>query len=68
MPYLDQGEFFSEFGNYDVSITLPANYLVAATGNLQNEQERELLDILSNDTTRMGTAYFNLPDFPLSSK
>ncbi len=32
MPYLDQGEFFSEFGNYDVRITVPEAYTVAATG------------------------------------
>lgn len=32
MPYLDQGEFYSEFGNYKVSITVPSNYVVAATG------------------------------------
>jgi hypothetical protein len=37
MPYLDLGEFYSEFGNYDVTITLPENYVVAATGELQNE-------------------------------
>lgn len=36
MPYLDQGEFYSEFGDYTVQITLPANYIVAATGELQN--------------------------------
>lgn len=35
MPYLDQGEFFNEFGNYDVRITLPQNYTVAAPGALQ---------------------------------
>lgn len=34
MPYLDQGEFYNEFGNYRVSITVPANYVVAATGKL----------------------------------
>ncbi len=34
MPYLDQGEFYSDFGNYEVSISLPANYVVAATGLL----------------------------------
>ena len=34
MPYLDQGEFYSEFGNYEVQITLPSNYVVAATGEL----------------------------------
>jgi hypothetical protein len=34
MPYLDQGEFYSDFGNYEVSITLPENYVVASTGEL----------------------------------
>lgn len=43
MPYLAQGEFYSEFGNYDVTITLPENYAVAATGVLQNEEEKEWL-------------------------
>jgi hypothetical protein len=37
MPYLDQGEFYSEFGDYEVQITLPANYVVAASGELQSE-------------------------------
>jgi hypothetical protein len=32
MPYLDQGEFYSGFGQYDVKITLPSRYRVAATG------------------------------------
>ena len=49
LPYLDQGEFFSEFGSFDVSITLPDNYIVAATGNLWNEEEKRRLDILSED-------------------
>jgi len=31
MPYLDIGEFYSEFGNFDVTITLPKNYVVAST-------------------------------------
>jgi hypothetical protein len=43
MPYLDQGEFYSEFGNYDVRITVPDNYVVAATGELQNEDEKKWL-------------------------
>ncbi len=43
MPYLDQGEFYAEFGNYEVQITLPDNYVVAATGDLQNETEIQWL-------------------------
>jgi len=35
-PYLGQGEFYLEYGNFDVSITVPAGYVVAATGRLQN--------------------------------
>jgi hypothetical protein len=41
MPYLNQGEFYSEFGSFDVSITLPKNYLLAATGDRIDEQEEE---------------------------
>jgi len=43
MPYLDQGEFYSEFGNFRVQITVPENYIVAATGELQNEDEMKWL-------------------------
>ena len=42
MPYLDQGEFYSEFGSFDVEINVPQNYVVAATGDLQNEDEKLL--------------------------
>lgn len=48
MPYLDQGEFYSEFGKYDVSITLPKNYILMATGNLQTESEKAFLDSLAS--------------------
>jgi hypothetical protein len=43
MPYLDQGEFYSEFGNFNVKITVPENYVIAATGELQNKDEIEWL-------------------------
>ncbi|HKG34438.1 MAG TPA: M1 family metallopeptidase, partial [Gemmatimonadales bacterium] len=34
--YLGQGEFYLEYGSFDVSLTVPRNMLVAATGTLQN--------------------------------
>lgn len=34
LPYLSQGEFYSEYGTYDVKIILPSNYVVGATGDL----------------------------------
>ena len=48
MPYLDQGEFYSEFGSFDVRITVPKNYVVAATGDLQNEDEKQWLKTRAN--------------------
>ena len=47
LPYLDQGEFFSEFGSYDVTITVPQNYVVMATGNCMDVKENAWLDSLS---------------------
>lgn len=41
MPYLSQGEFYSEYGSYDVKITLPKNYVLGATGDLVNNPEEE---------------------------
>ena len=68
MTYLDQGEFYSEFGNFDVSITLPANYIVGATGNLQDEEENKWLNKLSADTAWLRMPDFEGTDFPPSSK
>jgi len=35
-PYIGAGEFYLEYGRFDVSLELPAEYVVAATGVLQN--------------------------------
>jgi len=48
MPYLDQGEFYSEFGNYHVQITVPESYVVAATGRLENQNQIEWLERNAN--------------------
>ncbi len=37
--YLGQGEFYLEYGNFDYEVTLPAGYIVAGTGTLQNPLE-----------------------------
>jgi hypothetical protein len=38
-PYLDMGEFYSEYADYTVSITLPSAYIVGATGTLLTAEE-----------------------------
>jgi hypothetical protein len=35
-PYLGQGEFYLEYGDYTVEITVPSGYIVASTGTLTN--------------------------------
>lgn len=47
MPYLDQGEFYSEYGSYHVEVTLPENYIVMGTGNILEGKENTWLDSLS---------------------
>jgi hypothetical protein len=50
--FLGDGEFTLEFGNYEVAITVPADHIVAATGELQNAD-----DVLSTtEQKRLATA------------
>lgn len=63
-PYLGQGEFYLEYGDFDLSVTVPAGYIVAATGALQNAREvltpaqiaRHALAAKSDTTVRLITA------------
>jgi hypothetical protein len=38
-PYLGSGEFYTEYGDHTVEITVPSNYIVAATGTLTNPSD-----------------------------
>jgi hypothetical protein len=66
MPYLDQGEFYSEYGTFDVFITVPENYVVGATGNLMTKSEREWLNKKARQTARKDE-YGQTDTFPESS-
>ncbi len=52
MQFWGRSEFALEFGNYEVSITTPADHILAATGVLQNEE-----DVLNSEQlSRLHTA------------
>ena len=46
-PYLGQGEFYLEYGDYDYSITAPAGYVIAGSGVLENPE-----DVLTSEQRR----------------
>ena len=51
--FLGRGEFYLNFGNYDVSITVPFDHIVDATGVLQNPE-----DVLTSEQRlRLKNAY-----------
>ena len=39
LPYLGAGEFYLEYGDFDVAITAPASHIVVCSGDLQNPAE-----------------------------
>lgn len=38
-PYIGAGEFYLEYGSFDVELTVPPSYIVAATGELRNPEQ-----------------------------
>ena len=54
MPYLNMGEFYSEFGTFDVKITIPEKYVVMGTGTILNgESEYAWLDSLAEEGNKL---------------
>src|SRR5216110_2189674 len=56
--YLGQGEFYLEYGDFDIAITVPRGFIVAATGRLMNplevltaQQRERLARALHSDST-----------------
>lgn len=39
LPYLGQGEFYTNFGDYEVHLTVPRSHIVAGSGWLMNPRE-----------------------------
>lgn len=60
LPYLGAGEFYLEYGDFDVAITAPANHIVVCSGDLQNpsevytaEQQKRWAQAAASDKTVM---------------
>ena len=58
-PYLGNGEFYNNFGKWDVTLDVPAGWIVGATGVLSNPREvlspftvDKLARVLGSDTVR----------------
>jgi hypothetical protein len=63
-PFLGQGEWYLEFGDFDVSITVPRKYVIASTGILQNEDEVLTAEQLARlENARMSAETVMIIDF-----
>jgi hypothetical protein len=58
VPYTGPGEFYLEYGDFDLAITAPANHIVLASGELQNpaevytaEQQKRWAEAANSDKT-----------------
>jgi len=50
--YLEMGEFYGEYGTFDVEITLPRQFVIDATGMLQDNPQEEAFMKQLADTTQ----------------
>jgi len=52
--YLNQGEFYGEYGDFDVHITVPERFVVDATGRLQdNPAEERFMQAIIDSTQQL---------------
>src|SRR5258706_7986931 len=64
MTYLNQGEYFNDFADYDVSITVPSKYKVAATGILiSTKDKKNLTEWIFKAENVIDFAWFASPTF-----
>jgi len=54
MPYLSVGEFYSDYGDYELALTVPLSYSVVSTG--AELDERSSIDVSSRKRTYVATA------------
>lgn len=69
--FLGSGEFTLEFGDYEVSMTVPADHIVSATGELQNPNDvltREQRDRLREAETAERPVYIVTPEEALANE
>lgn len=54
MPYLNSGEFYSEFGKFEVAITVPSNYVIASSGVPDaNQEEDNFVELVKTETQKL---------------
>ena len=64
-PYLDAGEFYLEYGDFDYEITAPYNHIVVGSGELQNPGEvlsKTLRDRFDRASKSDSTVFILKPD------
>lgn len=69
--FLGSGEFTLEFGDYEVSLTVPSDHIVAATGELQNANQvlsREQRERLEEAETADRPVYIVTPEEALENE
>ena len=64
LPFLDFQEFYNDFNDYTLNVTVPKNYLVWATGTLQNPKQvlqSEYVNRLEQSMTSDSTIHIATP-------